>query len=167
MKRRGILVAAGASGILAGGGNYLGFCLGAYLADDSPGYSLLSGDVVDRYISTAQAMVRNPDATVIRVRWRGQRRRMYFQDGPTFQRQPNTSTIVLASYETGEPAAVIAGYGSGRVGLVGPHPEADQSWYRDAGLANPDGIHFDLGYDLVESTVHGEASRQPILEVPQ
>jgi hypothetical protein len=141
-------------------GCYLGFCLGAYLAGTTPGFGLLPGDV-DRYISTAGATVHNPDDTVIPIRWRGHLRNMYFQDGPVFRLQPGAPATVLATYDTGAPAAVIATYGAGRVGVVGPHPEADQSWYTGARLTNPDGVHFSLGYDLIESTVHGQAPAQP------
>ncbi|HCT78290.1 MAG TPA: hypothetical protein DGT23_17280 [Micromonosporaceae bacterium] len=137
-----------------GGGNYLGFCLGAYLAGTSPGFSLLPGDV-GRYISTRLAGTHQTDDTILPVRWRGKPRHMYFQDGPVFTIEPDASTIVLATYDTNAPAAVIATYGAGRVGVVGPHPEADQSWYATAELTNPDGIRFDLGHDLIESTVHG------------
>jgi hypothetical protein len=143
-----------------GGGHYLGFCLGAYLAGSSPGFALLPGDA-DRYIGTPGAKVDDTDDTVIGIRWRGQLRNMYFQDGPIFRLRPGAPATVLAAYNTGAPAAVIATYGSGRVGVVGPHPEADQSWYTNAGLTNPDGIHFDLGHDLIESTVHGQVSLPP------
>jgi glutamine amidotransferase-like uncharacterized protein len=143
-----------------GGGHYLGFCLGAYLAGATPGFALLPGDV-DRYISTPGAKVHNTHDTVIEIRWRGQPRNMYFQDGPIFLLLPGAPAVVLATYNTGAPAAVIAISGSGRVGAVGPHPEADQSWYTNAGLTNPDGIHFELGHDLIESTVHGQIPLQP------
>lgn len=35
--------------------------------------------------------------------------------------------------------------GKGWVGAVGPHPEADKSWYAPYKLRNPDGINFDIG----------------------
>jgi len=63
---------------------------------------------------------------------------------------------VIATYDTGTAAALVADYGAGRVGVVGPHPEADHSWYDDAGLTNPDGVHPDLGHDLIESTVRSD-----------
>lgn len=136
------------------GGHYLGFCLGGYLAGATPGFALLPGDV-DRYISSPHASVHNTDDTVVEVRWRGRPRNMYFQDGPTFQLCPSAPATVLATYDTGAPAAVVATYGAGRVGVVGPHPEADQSWYTSAGLTAADGIHVDLGHDLIDSTVNG------------
>ncbi|MFC0032611.1 BPL-N domain-containing protein [Micromonospora chaiyaphumensis] len=137
------------------GGHYLGFCLGAYLAADEPGFGLFDGKV-DQYISTDGASVDSTDDTVVPVRWRGQARHMYFQDGPTFQLRAGAPGTVLATYDTGAAAAVVTTFGTGRVGLVGPHPEADRSWYADAGLTNPDGIRFDLGHDLVKSTVQGD-----------
>ncbi|NJC72530.1 hypothetical protein HC031_22825 [Planosporangium thailandense] len=136
------------------GGHYLGFCLGAYLAGASPGFDLLPGDT-DEYVGSPGAQVRTTDDTLIQIRWRGRPRTMYFQDGPLFRLRPGAPAVVLATYDTGAPAAVVAAYGSGRVGAVGPHPEADRSWYDGADLSNPTGIHFDLGYDLVESTMHG------------
>lgn len=140
------------------GGHYLGFCLGAYLAGRTPGFTLLPGDTAE-YVGTADATVQGTDDTIVEVRWRGQPRHMYFQDGPMFRLQSDASATVLATYSGGEPAAVVAAYGSGWVGAVGPHPEADRSWYSGSGLTNPDGIRFDLGYDLVESTVQGQAAR--------
>ncbi|MEV0133017.1 BPL-N domain-containing protein [Dactylosporangium sp. NPDC050688] len=142
-------------GFVHGGGNYLGFCLGAYLAGADPGFGLLSGVGVEGYIYSAEAKVRDPDDTVVGVDWRGQRRHMYFQDGALFRLRSGATATILATYDTGGAAAVVTGYGTGRVGLVGPHPEADPSWYADAGLTNPDGIRYDLGHDLIESTLHG------------
>jgi hypothetical protein len=136
-----------------GGGNYLGFCLGAYLAGADPGFGLLSGVGVVAYISSAGARVRDDGDTVIGVDWRGRRRHLYFQDGALFRPAAGASATVLATYDTGGAAAVVTGYGAGRVGVVGPHPEAGPSWYADAGLSNPDGIRYDLGHDLIESTL--------------
>ena len=134
------------------GGHYLGFCLGAYLAAAQPGFGLIDGSV-DQYIRTDGASVDSTDDTVIQVRWRGQTRHMYFQDGPTLELTPGAPGTVLATYDTGAAAAVVTTFGAGRVGLVGPHPEADRSWYAEKELTNPDGIHFDLGHDLIQSTV--------------
>lgn len=131
------------------GGCYLGFCLGAYLAGSEPGYQLFPGDT-DQYIRQEDATVRTSKDTIIAVDWRGKRRHLYFQDGPTFRLQPESEVTVLARYaDTQYPAAIVTDSGQGRVGLVGPHPEADHSWYSEHQLHNPDGIRFDLGYDLI------------------
>jgi glutamine amidotransferase-like uncharacterized protein len=134
-----------------GGGSYLGFCLGAYLAGSTPGFGLLPGDT-SQYVGSRGATVDTTDDTVVAVRWRGQPRHLFFQDGPYFKLNKDADATVLASYDNGLPAAVVTSFGSGRVGVVGPHPEADQSWY-SAGLKNPDGIRPDLGYDLIQTTV--------------
>lgn len=78
---------------------------------------------------------------------------MYFQDGPTFKLRADANANVLATYRNDQPAALVTPYGAGRVGVVGPHPEADQSWYSSARLTNPDGIRLDLGHDFVETTL--------------
>jgi Biotin-protein ligase, N terminal len=87
-----------------GGGNYLGFCLGAYLAGSNPGFGLLPGDPI-RYISSPGATVTTESYTTVAIDWRGQRKQMYFQDGPAFQLAPNAPATVLATYPNGEPAA--------------------------------------------------------------
>lgn len=137
---------------VAGGGTYLGFCLGAYLAGNDPGYDLLPGQV-RQYIATDGATVSDTDETVVEVAWRGARRHMYFQDGSVFSVPRDdwaaADGMVLARYPNETVAAAVTPYGAGRVGVVGPHPEADESWYRGTRLSNPDGIRFDLGYDLI------------------
>lgn len=138
-----------------GGGAYLGFCLGAYLAGRSSGFALFDGDT-DEYVGSPGASVDTTDDTVITVRWRGVPRQMYFQDGPIMKFSPTgvATAQVLATYDGGAPAAVVAPAGRGRVGLVGPHPEAPPSWYASAGLpdADPDG-QTGLARDLVVTTL--------------
>lgn len=118
------------------GGRYLGFCMGGYLAGNDPGFGLLPGDT-DEYIASPGASVRDERDTVVAVTWKGKPRHMYFQDGPIFVLEDGADASVLATYDNGTPAAVVAPYGKGRVGVVGPHPEADHSWYSDAELNNP------------------------------
>ncbi|NUQ95480.1 MAG: hypothetical protein HOY79_02570 [Streptomyces sp.] len=147
--------AADIRGFVRGGGGYLGICLGGYLAGNAPGFGLLAHDT-DEYTARPHAAVRDTDDTVVKVRWRGRNRTMYFQDGPYFV--PGPGDQVLATYDDVDGdvcAAMVARFGAGRVGVVGPHPEADRGWYEDQGLTNPDGIRFDLGYDLLRTTVPG------------
>lgn len=61
--------------------------------------------------------------------------------------------VVLATYPNRDIAAATYRYGKGRVGLVGPHPEADESWYSQYGLKNPDGVLPDMAYDLINATM--------------
>ncbi|WP_347347853.1 BPL-N domain-containing protein [Nigerium sp.] len=133
---------------VAGGGRYLGFCLGGYLAGHTPGFGLLDGDT-DSYISSKGADVHDEDAAIVQLDWNGQRRHVYFQDGCRFITGKNTQ--VLARYTNGEPAAVLNRFGAGWVAAVGPHPEATDDWYIDDGL--PAVRNDDLALDLVRRLV--------------
>lgn len=137
-----------------GGGLYLGFCMGGYFAGANPGFMMLPGDT-GGYITSPGASVTNEMDTVIGVVWRGQPRWMYFQDGPYFILAPGAAGVtVLATYASnGEIAAMTAPFGKGRIGVVGPHPEATLDWYQQYGLTDPDGLDADLGHDLIDAVM--------------
>jgi glutamine amidotransferase-like uncharacterized protein len=136
---------------VASGGRYLGICMGGYLAGRTPGFELLPGDT-DQFIASSGASVRSEADTIVKVQWRGQMRWMYFQDGPYFRLDRGaTGVIVLARYPNGKMAALVAPYGKGKVAVAGPHPEATAAWYEAARLVNPEGIHADLGHDLIDT----------------
>ncbi|TMC13877.1 MAG: hypothetical protein E6J34_24320 [Chloroflexi bacterium] len=135
------------------GGRYLGFCMGGYLAGASPGFKLLPGDT-DSYVSSHQATVTTTDDTTIQVYWRDQLRTVYFQDGPHFLIERHAPDVtVLARYTNGKIAALVAPFGQGIVGVVGPHPEATADWYRAYHLTAPDGLTLDLGHDLIDTVM--------------
>lgn len=137
------------------GGRYLGFCEGGYLAGKTPGFGLLPGDT-DQYISSKGASVTTDIDTVIPIVWRGKTRAMYFQDGPFFILDATATAggaTVLATYTNGEIAALAASYGAGKVGVTGPHPEADDQWYKDYKLTDPDGVDADLAHDLIDAVM--------------
>jgi len=136
---------------VAGGGRYLGFCLGGYLAGATPGFGLLPGDT-DQYITSSHATTRGSQDTTIDVFWRGRRRRMFFQDGPVFVLDSEAGVTGLARYGNNEIAAVVAPFGKGRVAVVGPHPEATSDWFTDSGLSQVPTL--DLGYDLIEAVMN-------------
>jgi glutamine amidotransferase-like uncharacterized protein len=138
---------------VAGGGRYLGFCLGGYLAGATPGFDLLPGDT-DQYVGSPSATLTGTGDTVVDTDWRGHPRRLFFQDGPMFQVRPDAADLaVLARYPGGEIAALATPFGAGRVGVVGPHPEATADWYSDAGLEAPRPPAFDLGHDLIDEVM--------------
>jgi glutamine amidotransferase-like uncharacterized protein len=119
-----------------GGGRYLGFCLGGYLAGATPGFDLLPGDT-DQYIDSDGAELDSDGNALIDVRWRGRRQTLFFQDGPYFWLHRGAEADVLATYRNGLIAALAAPFGAGRVAVAGPHPEATEDWFTDAGLAVP------------------------------
>ncbi|QUQ63918.1 BPL-N domain-containing protein [Kutzneria sp. CA-103260] len=137
---------------VARGGGYLGFCLGGYLAGATPGFGLLPGDT-DQYIISKGATVRHDRNALVSVNWRGRTRELFFQDGPQFLVERREKTAVLAHYPNGTVAALVARFGQGRVGVVGPHPEASSDWFTDAGLAVPRPLGTDLGLDLVNAVM--------------
>lgn len=85
----------------------------------------------------------------MRVIWRGSPRTVYFQDGPVFLLDDETAVRILARYDNGAPAAVVAPFGAGGVAVTGPHPEATDDWYSGRGL--PVQHTLDLARDLVEA----------------
>ncbi|KAG9597700.1 hypothetical protein KCV01_g8993, partial [Aureobasidium melanogenum] len=131
------------------GGGYLGLCMGAYLADAG------NLKLIDTYLDGESGRPGFPiytseDAAVV-VHWRGREQSLYFQDGPYMQPAPGNARFrTIATYENGDIAAARYTYGDGRVVLVGPHPEADTSWFDDAGIPRSKMPHDDLVKDLME-----------------
>lgn len=130
---------------VAQGGHYLGVCLGAYLAGHEPGFGLVDGEPVP-YITTAGASLRTEDAALLEIVW-GERRPMYVQDPCVLPADAGAS--VVATFDNGQPAAMVSSFGRGRVALSGPHPEASDDWFIDDGLPTPARPTLDLGADLV------------------
>ncbi|KAK2591405.1 hypothetical protein QQS21_010911 [Conoideocrella luteorostrata] len=156
------------------GGRYLGFCLGAFLAGDTPGFGLLPDGmnaVAERKSDGAQ--VTSTEDTMIQVDWNyrtkvgtysqgetATRKWVYFQDGAVITGIPkdNNNTVLGRYSSNGNVAASLTPLGKGWVALVGPHPEATPDWstasaVRAYRLKNPDGVTFDIGYDFVNAAM--------------
>lgn len=128
------------------GGVYLGFCLGAYLAGDDPGFGLLEKSAAP-YFGTPGCELTDDGPHVIDVTWAGQQRALYVQDGCYLD--PGPRTEVVARYSNGLPATVVSSFGAGRVAVSGTHPEATDDWFRDDGLPPPAIPTADLAHDLI------------------
>lgn len=135
------------------GGRYLGICMGGYLAGAGPGYNLLPGNCYD-YTQTRGAEIKTTRDAVITVRWGSEIREIFYQDGPYFWLDSGARARVLARYTNGLIAAMVVPFGNGTVGVSGPHPEANRSWYQLAGLTYP-GTTSDLGHQLVDAVMTG------------
>jgi glutamine amidotransferase-like uncharacterized protein len=109
---------------VAGGGHYLGICMGAYWADTDY-LGLLNNVRATQYIRSPGTDTRRPHAKEMPVVWGNTRTSMYFYDGCTFS-GPGPYSIE-ARYPNGAPMAIF----QDRIGLIGCHPEADQHWYND------------------------------------
>ncbi|KAM3528830.1 hypothetical protein NHJ13051_002231 [Beauveria bassiana] len=141
---------------VAGGGRYLGFCLGAYMAGHSPGLGLLpNGSDVSAECDEEDAQVRDDRDTVIQIHWAFSSgssagktvtdRWIYYQEGNYVKNfvEDNTSYVLGRYSKTDRVAATLNKYGEGWVGTIGPHPEADQSWFDLANITAPDGLQFE------------------------
>jgi glutamine amidotransferase-like uncharacterized protein len=143
---------------VSGGGRYLGVCAGGYLAglwaDDAkkiPGFRLVDLDVGPE--------ISSPTARVLPVIWGGKEYPFYYQFGPYFDFSKSAlkdkAEIVARFARTGHAAAVIVPVGKGRVGLVGPHPEATPAWYADDHLPAPTSSNWPLFDDFVARLTAG------------
>ncbi len=127
---------------VAKGGNYLGVCLGAYVASRSE-LGLFNGEI-RAHSKTIEARMEN-------VSWLGKPRWVYFQDGPEFKTDDADKSDVWSVYRTGETAALIQSYKLGHIGLVGPHLESDQSWLDDDNLSDMDGDDSNLLVEFIKA----------------
>nr|WP_295899910.1 BPL-N domain-containing protein [uncultured Bdellovibrio sp.] len=133
------------------GGRYLGVCAGGYLAgtwtDDSHqtnAFGLIPGNVSEED--------ENSDSQLKSVVWKNRLVHVYYQAGPYFNIDKIPDADVWAYYKKSHHvAAFMASFGKGHIGLIGPHPEADQEWLDDDDLKSPDGVHLDLGIQFIRA----------------
>lgn len=140
------------------GGNYLGICAGGYLAgqyadraEGSRAFALVELAEID------QEIVGDNSAQFIPLRLPGEAttRNVYYQAGPHFGTQLPAGGKALAYYAgSNHIAARISTYGKGRVGLIGPHYEADRSWYAADHLAVAAAEHQDLFFAMLKHINH-------------
>ena len=108
---------------VAGGGRYLGVCMGAYWAAHHY-FDLLQGVDAVQYIKRPAADIRRSYSTTAEVIWRGKPERMFFYDGCALVGD-TAKFETIATYANGDAMAII----QDRIGLVGCHPESDTYWY--------------------------------------
>ena len=118
---------------VAHGGRYLGICMGAYLASAS-GLGLIPHEL-DSEVGRRDFPVTTIDSAVVAVRWKGKEETVFYQDGPYLLRSADDRGFaIIATYANNDIAAARYTLGRGLVVLSGPHPEADESWFEEAGL---------------------------------
>lgn len=135
------------------GGNYLGTCAGGYLAGQytdqaagSKAFALVELAEIDQEITGDNS------AQFISLRLPGEAstRNVYYQAGPHFGSTLPANGKALAYYAgSNHIAARISDYGKGRVGLIGPHYEADSSWYAADQLPVSAAQHQDLFFHML------------------
>lgn len=131
---------------VADGGRYLGLCMGAYLAGPVA-FGLVESDL-DGEVGRPEFPVTDSRETVVDVAWRGDHRQTFFQEGAVLP-PPEDRADVFARYGNGDIAAARYDHGDGMTGLVGPHPEAGQTWLDEAGIADPDGDDWNYAVPFV------------------
>ncbi len=133
------------------GGRYLGICGGAYLA--SAGWQEEGG--FTRALGLAPLTTANfaSDALprIMTVNWKGTPRSVYYQLGPNFTLPESEDAHVLARYSDHSIAALMLKSGRGTIYLVGPHPEAEETWLEEdmEGLSNWSNTD-DLARDMMQ-----------------
>ena len=105
------------------GGRFLGICMGAYWADRHY-LNLLHNVEAKQYIRRPNACTRRYYSKAVECNWNGRTDRFFFYDGPTFIGDESKFETV-ARYANGDPAAII----QNKIGLIGPHLEAEEYWY--------------------------------------
>lgn len=139
---------------VAGGGHYVGFCMGAYLAGSDPGMGLLAPGNTGQYVGTRGASLTSTRDAVIPVRWEGSARRHFAQDPPYILPSGLAGERVLSRFTNNRVNALVKPYHKGGVGVVGTHPEADRSWYGPKlWKQDKDGLDAAQGLRLIEETM--------------
>lgn len=140
---------------VAGGGRFVGICAGAYLTEEWIDRNAAEKGL-DVFPGKVDNFAKDKSARYILTRWGHSRtpRWIYFQNGPRMRPKPGAAVDVLGVFDQDEsPAAAVFPYGKGKVGVMSPHPEADAEWARTAGIADKDGLDYDLGVALIRRTL--------------
>jgi glutamine amidotransferase-like uncharacterized protein len=105
------------------GGRYLGICMGAYWADRNY-LDIMDSVECKQYIRRPNTCTRRSYSKAVDCDWNGRQDKFFFYDGPAFIGDESRYEVV-ARYTNGDPAAII----QGKIGLIGPHLEAQEFWY--------------------------------------
>lgn len=136
------------------GGRYYGVCLGGYWAGKEGSWPGTLPEFQALRIIPATVLelsAHDKRDKVIDVLWNGKTRKVYFQDGPSFEiTDPSLILKTYATYEDNKKVAVfLAKYGKGKVGISGVHLEAPLSWYKEARLKAPAVLSHDLQDEIL------------------
>jgi glutamine amidotransferase-like uncharacterized protein len=141
---------------VASGGKYLGICMGSYFAGHHYLDILAKSTQAAQYVRRKNCLVTHEKHDVVELDWGGEKKFVYFHDGAAFVpkgRSRRISGEIVARYTNGDAAALIQRYKKGRVGVIGPHPEAQKWWFYSQTRIRDrwhDCIQHDLLLDFVE-----------------
>ena len=142
----------GVRNFIGGGGGYVGFCAGAFMATKIIGGT---GEVGLGIFPGGTDLFENdpiPGVTfsLPEVTWMGSKRKIYFEGGPfIYGVDRNPRVEVIARYDDRTIAAARTHFGLGRVFITGLHPEAPRNWTEEDGVMDPDGPEQELAAQMV------------------
>ncbi|WP_425021202.1 BPL-N domain-containing protein [Pantoea agglomerans] len=109
------------------GKNYLGICMGAYLADRD--WIGLINSQLNSEVGRPGSDASDEGDYTFSISWDDKKESVYYQDGPYFENSSLSSGFKPIAYYNNKDVAMAAySYGKGKVVLTGPHLEADESW---------------------------------------
>lgn len=117
------------------GKDFIGICMGAYLADKD--WIGLIDAPLESEVGRPDSRARDEGDYTLQIKWNNKQEAFYFQDGPYLNNTTSGNGFqAIAYYENGDIAIASYKYGKGNVILSGPHPEADETWIDTAAAGN-------------------------------
>ncbi len=135
---------------VSGGGGYVGFCAGAFMATSQIGTSgetglgIFPGSTAVLKYKRARSDV---NYAYLDSSWNGKQRAIFFEGGPYLYGQ-GSGVEVTALFDSGATLAARTFYGKGKVYITGGHPEAAADWPKKD-LIDPDGLDHDLAAEMM------------------
>jgi len=136
------------------GGLYLGICGGGYIA--SSGWEENDGfvEAIELVPYESDSFSIDTEPQIIHIKWNNVKRPVYYQFGPKFLLPEHGLETIIARYDDNSVAAFSMIRGSGKIVLVGPHPEADETWIeysvKNAGAWTPT---HDMARDMMQEVL--------------
>ena len=135
------------------GGKYFGICMGSYFAGHHY-LNILNGYEAHQYIKRKGCSTNRENHDIVTLNWNKIQKTVYFHDGAAFiPTNKSSKAKIIARYQNGDAAALIQKYKKGRVGVIGPHPEAHKWWFYSQTRIKKrwkDCVHHELILDFVE-----------------
>jgi glutamine amidotransferase-like uncharacterized protein len=139
---------------VAQGGAYVGFCAGMFVASEwidkeepYAGLGLIKGST-KLFLEPGPP---NKGFVVSATSALAKTRQFYFEGGPYWILNKNSgpASVVTWRYANGAIAGLQSLYGSGRVTVIGTHPEAPQAWRDFYQLKDDDGLDFNVAQSML------------------
>jgi glutamine amidotransferase-like uncharacterized protein len=139
----------GIKDFISRGGGYVGFCAGAFFADNMIHGTKKIGLGIIPAVAKSYTQA-DPHGAMLEMIWNGKKRTIYWEEGAYIELDPGQKTFTpFTYYPTGEIAGVYGKFNNGRVAITGVHPEAPQYWRDDINGVDPDGLDYVLAADMV------------------